>query len=306
MLYFSGSCLISLGLTFGIAFAQVSKPTTRVPEFRADADLVLTPASVTDRAGHTVIDVGATDFTVLEDGKPREVVSASQWNGSASLGVIVDSSRSMRRIFQGAKAAAALLFADQVPGDEGSLISFGDVPLLTLDFTNDTGQVPHRLASILPQGATALWDAIYLGLNQMRQTGAPHKVLVVLTDCGENHSRYSFSEILAAVRESDVQLYAVDFIGGDFDRNQGPTRWKLKQLADETGGRFLAVYRMPEVPKEIALLNDFIRNQYLIAFRPQSWCCDGKWHQVRLRVQDRQKASWYKVFAKKGYYARGH
>lgn len=126
--------LISLGIAVGIAPAQVSRPT-RVPEFRADADLVLIPASVTDRAGHTVLDLGATGFTVLEDGKPQEVVSVSRWNGSASLGVVIDASRSMRRVFQGAKLATALLFADLEPGDEGFLISFGDSPQLALDFT---------------------------------------------------------------------------------------------------------------------------------------------------------------------------
>ena len=295
----------TISITFALcaAFAQAPNPKRPVPEFRTESDLVLIPASVIDRTGRSAVDLGVSDFVLLEEGKPQGIVSVSRLFAPVSLGLIVDASKSMKKVFPDAQQATRLLFADEEAGDEGFLIKFGDAPQLELDFTDETSQIPNRLASILPQGATALFDAIYLGLDQMRHTKAPHKVLVVLTDCGDNYSRYSFSDVLSAARESGVQVYTVDFVGGEFDRNQGPTRWKLKQLAEETGGAFLTVHRKAHVRSEIATLNELIRNQYLIAYHPLITSRDGKWHQVRVRVQNRPKASSYRIFAKGGYYA---
>ena len=295
--------LISITFALCVAFAQVPSSRRSVPEFRAESDLVLIPASVTDRVGHSVVDLGVTNFVLLEEGKPQGIVSVSRSHAPISLGLIADASKSMKKVFLDVQEATRLLFADEEPGDEGFLIRFGDEPQLELGFTDETSQIPNKLASILPQGATALFDAIYLGVAQMRHTKAAHKVLVALTDCGDNHSRYSFSEVLLATRESGGQVYTDDFIGSGFDRSQGLTCWKLKQLAKETGGAVLMVYRKVQVRGEIARLNELIRNQYLIAYHPPMSFRDGKWHQVRVRVQNRPKASSYRIVAKSGYYA---
>lgn len=292
--------LVSVILTARVLAGQ-SAVSPHTPNFRADSDLVIMPVSVVDRHGHAVFDVGADAFVVAEHGVSQQVLSVSQWDVPASIGLIFDASGSMKKNIPTAEAGVRMLIADTTLGDESLLIRFSDSPQLDVDFTEDLNELPNKLLSASARGATALFDAIYVGLHQMRRARTSHKVLVVITDCGENHSRYSFSELLSVARESDVQIYVLALMGSGSYRDQNRGHSKLDRPANETGGRLLTVYRNVQMPLQIATLNSLIRSQLLIAYRPRPSSRDGKWHPVRVRL----RLSWkdYKVYAGTGYYA---
>lgn len=297
-----GAGLVSLILTYSFAAGQESF-TSKAPNFRADSDLVIIPLSVTDRTGRTVLALTGDDFKVTEGSVPQKILSVSRWDGPVSMGLIIDVSGSMEKGIRSAREAVRILFADKVAGDEAFLITVDDVPRLELDFTDDTDEIPNKLLFVSPQGSTALFDAIYLGLHRMKSARTPHRVLVVMTDCGDNHSRYSSSEVLSTARESDVQINTLEPAGGASGREQARGRWKLKQLAQETGGQFLTADRTRQLPQQMAKLSELIRNQFLIAYRPQPLLRDGKWHKVRVRVKPSPNSSQYRTYTRAGYYA---
>lgn len=294
---------ISLILTCRVVGGQ-STVTPRAPTFRASSDLVILPVSVMDRRGRAVSNFGADDFVVADNGVPQLVLSLSQWDAPASIGVVFDASSSMKKNIRAAEAGVRMLISDTPLGDESFLIRFSDSPHLEVPFTEDVDEISAKLRSASAQGATALFDAIYLGLNQVKRARTAHRVLVIITDSGENHSRYTFSELLSVARESDVQIYVLELMGSGSYRERQSGHWKLEQLANETGGRLVTVYRNSQLPDQIATLRSLIRNQLVIAYRPQPSCSDGKWHSVRIRLLPTWKD--HKVFAKTGYYAASH
>ena len=295
--------LASLILTCGVVAGQ-NVITPRAPTFRASSDLVIIPVSVTDRQGRAVSGLGAADFVVADNGVPQQVLSVSQWDGPASIGVVFDASGSMKKNIRAAEAGVRMLIDDTTLGDERFLIRFSDSPHLDVPLTEDMDEISSTLTSTSAQGATALFDAIYLGLNHVRRARTAHRVLVIITDSGENHSRYTFSELLSVARESDVQIYVLELMGSGSYRERQSGHWKLQQLSNETGGRLVTVYRNSQLTDQITTLRSLIRNQLVIAYRPQPSCSDGKWHSVRIRLLPTWKD--HKVFAKTGYYAASH
>jgi Ca-activated chloride channel family protein len=272
-------------------------------EFRVNSDLVVLPVSITDRAGRAVVGLEPSDFVIAEDGAARQVVAFSRWDAPASIGIIFDASGSMKGGIRTAQSAVRSLLHENDDGDETFLISFADSPRLEVDFTRDAEEISNRLLWATPKGATALFDAIYAGITKVKHAANSRRALVVMTDGGDNHSRHSFKELLSAVRESDVQIFAVAVRRNthDFDEQRG--RLQLEQLAKETGGHLLIVGNDAELPHAMQEVNDLIRNQYLLSYRPEKLALDGKWHRVRVRLHPASKGSLYRIYTKNGYYA---
>jgi Ca-activated chloride channel family protein len=219
-----------------IAPHSLRKWANLMPNFKVDAELVLIPLSVTDHVGHPILDLGAQDFIVAEDGAAQEIRAVSCWDTPASIGVVFDSSGSMKSSVRRAQAAVRALFRDADQKDEAFLIQFADSPRLEVNFTMDVDEIPGKLLGAAPHGATALFDAVYAGLDRMRQAVNAHKALVVVTDGGDNHSRRSFTELLAAARERDVQIFVVAIRRDLRDQDEQRGRAQLDQIANDTGG----------------------------------------------------------------------
>ena len=292
---------VSLSILCGLIHAQIADSGKAASIFRADSELVLIPAFVTDRDGHTIVDLLPEDFALEEDGRAQEILSVSRWEAPAAIGVIFDASGSMTKHIGNGKLAIRILLDDARPEDETFLITFSDSPRVVVESKSDPLQISANVLSLRAQGGTALFDAIYLGLQQIRKTRCPHKVLVIVTDCGDNHSRYSFAEVLAAARESDVQVYTLGVMASSAYRDSKRGRWQLEELARRTGGSFISVRSMPRIGEDVERLNALVRNQFLIAYRSDNRAIDEKWRRVRVRVRA-PKTSSYKVSAKSGYY----
>src|SRR5579864_1722799 len=179
-----------------------------------DVDLVLVPVTITDPLNRLVTGLDRQNFAVFEGKDKQEIRHFSSEDAPISLGVIFDMSGSMADKIDKSRQAVVEFFRTANPQDEFFLIAFSDKPEVLVDFTSSVEDIQSRLAFTIPKGRTALLDAIYLGMNRMRRAKYERKALLIVSDGGDNHSRYTEGEIKAMVREADVQIYGI----GLFDR----------------------------------------------------------------------------------------
>jgi Ca-activated chloride channel family protein len=291
-------------LIFGsVHICAQHKDPTRAATFGVTSELVAIPVTVTDRNGHTVVGLRADDFVIAENGVVQRVQSVSRWDVPVSICVVFDASGSMKRGMHIAQTALRKLLDGSGPDDEACLIRFAGKPELLADFTYDTAEIPNELLWDRPRGATSLVDAVYAGLVQMRRASNSRRALVVITDAGENNSRYSFQELLSLARETDVQVYAVAIRGDNLNKEEQRGRVQLDRIAEETGGEQVVIDSTSRLPPALETINELIRNQYLLTYRPPDSARDGKWRAVRVQLHADLMARRYRVNSRRGYFA---
>src|SRR5437870_293848 len=187
----------------GSSFNTHSKP------YKVDADLVLVPVTITDPMNRLVTGLDKENFNVYEGKEAQEIKHFSSEDAPVSLGVIFDMSGSMSSKIERAREAVVEFFKTANPQDEFFMITFSDRPQLVADFTKSVEDVQGKLVFTVPQGRTALLDAIYMGLSKMKDAHNSKKALLIISDGGDNHSRYTENEIKSTVKEADVQIYAI-------------------------------------------------------------------------------------------------
>jgi Ca-activated chloride channel family protein len=277
---------------------------THTKPVRVDVDLVLIPVTITDWNNRLVTGLQKEDFILIDNGERQEIQNFSSEDAPLSLGVIFDMSGSMANKIGKAREAVLEFFKTANPEDEFFLIGFSDKPKLITDFTSSVEQVQSQLVYLVPKGRTALLDAIYLGIAKMRRAKQQKKALLIISDGGDNHSRYTEREIKSQVREADVQIYAI----GLSDSNPrspeeiyGPEL--LADMTELTGGRTYMIDNPNELPKVAARIGIELRNQYVLGYRPAKPAHDGKWRKVKVKLQPIKGRSQLSVYAKTGYYA---
>jgi Ca-activated chloride channel family protein len=208
--------------------------TPKIRSISVDVDIVLVNATVTESSRNQIIrGLDKKDFRVWEDNIEQKISYFSSEDVPSSVGIIFDISGSMKDKIASAQRAAATFFKSGTRDDEYFEIQFSDRPLIASDFTSDITKLQNRLLSTPTKGNTALYDAVYLGLNKLKESNNTKKALLLITDGEDNQSRYSFSEVRSFVREQNVQLYAI----GILDPATGAGRDALVQLTEITGGR---------------------------------------------------------------------
>src|SRR5256886_545723 len=216
-------------------------------------DLALVIVTVTDPYNRLVTGLETDNFRVFEDNIEQEVVTFSAEDVPISIGVIFDFSGSMSNKVGKAREAALQFFKTANPQDEFFLVSFNERAELTSSFTNSVEDLQSRMMLTPPKGRTALLDAIYLGLSQMRGAHNAKRALLILSDGGDNHSRYNESDIKRLVKEADTQLYAIGIFDPLGFRNRTPEELGgpslLSEVTEMTGGRVFAVEKLDELPR---------------------------------------------------------
>jgi VWFA-related protein len=255
---------------------------------------VLIPVSVTDPLDHPVNNLPPDAFRLLEDDVEQKIACFFKEEAPVSLGVIFDASGSMRKSIDASLGATEQFFKTTMPGDEFFLIRFSDKATLETQFTSDPGEIIQRLSFVHPQGWTALHDAIYLGVNRMRLAKNSRKALLVLSDGGDNNSRYTEAEVKNLVMESDLRVYAV----GLFDRPSF-----LEKLATLTGGEAYWVKKLKDLPDTITRLSRQLRSQYVIGYSPNKPASDGKYRRIRVELTHPHSLGALRLFWRHGYYA---
>ncbi|HWG59151.1 MAG TPA: VWA domain-containing protein [Candidatus Acidoferrales bacterium] len=293
-------------------------PTTPKPKsqqavpgkaLKTETDLTLVYATVTDPYGRIVTGLEQDNFRAFEDGAEQEIVEFSSEDVPVSIGVIFDMSGSMADKIEKSRMAAMQFFRTSNPQDEFFLVNFNDRAQLVSPFTESVEELQNRLMFTAAHGLTALFDGIYLGLSQMRQAHNTKKALLIISDGGDNHSRYSENEIRRYTQEADVQIYAI----GLYDPYRcsltpeecsGPSL--LTDLTQMTGGRTFAVSSLSVLPDIAAKISMELRNQYVIGYRPSNHDHDGKWRKIKIKLRPPKGLPPLTVYSKTGYFAPGH
>jgi Ca-activated chloride channel family protein len=177
------------------------------------------------------------------------------------------------------------LLATANPQDDFFLITFADTAELAADFTASVADIQSQLLPRQPQGSTALLDAIYLGISEMRRAKYARKALLIISDGGDNHSRYRERDIRSAVREADVLVYAIGIYDRYFatiEEQIGPAL--LSEVSEETGGRMFTVDNPKDMADIAAKISLELRNQYVLGYHPISPKYDGKWHKIKVKL----------------------
>ena len=261
---------------------------------RLDVKVVQIPVTVTDPIDRPIEGLRKEDFRLFEDDVEQKIIYLSGEDAPASVGLIFDASGSMRDKMETSVAAVDQFFESTLPGDEFLLVRFSDKPVLITGFTDDTHEISSWLHSIRAGGWTALHDAIYLGIHKMKAARNSRRALFILSDGGDNNSRYSAPEIRGLLREADVRVYS---IGLQIGMLQG-ARF-LEKISEETGGRMIHVRKLDELPAAIDKLSRDLRSQYLLGYYSTNAQNDGRFRRVRVQVNHRTvRASW-----RRGYYA---
>jgi Ca-activated chloride channel family protein len=274
---------------------------------KVNVDLVLVPVTITDAMNRLVQGLDKESFQVFEGKHPQQIRYFSKEDAPVSLGIILDLSGSMKSKLERAKDAVLDFLNRANPQDEFFLITFSDRPEEVADFTQHVEDIQSKLAFTLPKGRTALLDAIYLGIKKMQQAQYQRKALLIISDGGDNHSRYTEHEVVSLVKEADVMIYAIGVYSSYFPTQEeylGPQL--LHEVSEVTGGTDFTIDNANDLSDAARSVGVMLRNQYLIGYRPAEAKKDGKWRKIKVMLKRplRHRFSGaFRVYAKAGYYA---
>lgn len=277
---------------------------THTRPFRKDVDLVLVPVTITDPMNRLVTGLERENFSVFEGDRRQEIRHFSSEDAPVSLGVIFDVSGSMGDKIEKSREAVVEFFKTANPQDEFFMVTFSDKPEMLADFTSSIEDIQGKLIYTIPKGKTALLDAIYVGLNKMQKAVHQKKALLIISDGGDNNSRYTENEIKSLVKEADVQIYAIgifDMSPGTEEERNGPVL--LKEVSEVTGGRSFTIDNVNELGDVASKIGVELRNQYVLGYRPSNPEHNGKWRKIKVKLNPPKGLPPLRVYAKTGYYA---
>jgi Ca-activated chloride channel family protein len=275
---------------------------------RIDVNLVTVQVSVTDAMSHAVTGLRKEDFAVYEGDKKQEIRYFSEEDGPISVGLILDLSKSMTDKIDTERAAVEAFFQTANPDDDYFVITVSSHPKLIASSTRSIRTIETELGLAVPDGNTALLDAIYLGVAQMRTARYKRHALLIMSDGGDNNSRYKLKEIKNIVRESDVAVYAIGLFDTalfkTFEEYMGK-KW-LEEITDASGGRTVTVENLSHLPKAAAEISWELRNQYVLGYHPSGLGTEGQWRKIKINVAPAGKTLTSRESRLQAYYRRGY
>jgi Ca-activated chloride channel homolog len=281
--------------------ALSARPGSRI---RVDVNLVLVPLIVTDPLNRLVTGLEKNEFFLYENGNQQQIKSFSSEDAPVSIGIIMDLSGSMSNKVVRARESIIEFLRTSNPQDEYFIIGFNDRPELIEDFTSSIDDIEARLQTVRPGHRTALLDAIYYGVNKMKQARYERKAILIVSDGGDNRSRYTENEVRNLVRESDVELFSIgifDAYAATTEERNGPLL--LHDLSEDTGGQLFRVDDISDMTDIATKISAELRNQYVLGYKPSDAKRDGKWRKVKVKLVPPPGLPPLTVHARSGYYA---
>ena len=282
-------------------------PERRAPNIRVDTTLVQINVTVTTPLNQVVTGMEKEHFRLFEDKVEQRILTFSSEEAPVGVGLVFDISGSMGSKLHKSRQAAAQFFKTANPEDEFFLVQFNEQPQLLVPFTTNSEEIQNRLAFTQAKGRTALLDGVYLAMNEMKRCRNPRRALLILSDGGDNSSRYTESEIRNAVREADVQIYAIGIFepvaarGRTAEELSGPSL--LSDLAEQTGGRHFPVENINDLPDIATKIGIELRSQYLLGYTPTNVLRDGKYLRVEVKLVQPRGLPPLRAYFRMGYYA---
>ena len=286
---------------------EAVSPDTPRGNIRVDSTLVLIPVTVTDPLNRFVTGLDRENFRLFEDKNEQKVTHFASEDAPLSVGVVFDTSGSMGSKLDKSRQAVSQFFKTANPEDEFFLVQFNDRPEMVVDFTTHLEEIQNRLTFTQSKGRTALLDAVYLALHNMKKGRNPRKALLIISDGGDNSSRYTESEIKNLVKEADVQIYAIGIFEPIASRGRTPEELAgpslLTEIAEQTGGRQFSVENLNDLPDVAAKIGIELRNQYILGYTPSNTERDGKYRRVQVKLVQPRGLPPLRAFWRLGYYA---
>ncbi len=274
------------------------KAVQRNTTFRAGVDMVLLRAAVTDPLNRYVTGLEKQHFKVFDNKVEQAISHFSSDNAALSVGIIFDRSGSMAEKIVSAKNSVVRFLEQGTPQDEYFLVTFNDHVTLSQDFTSKVDDIRNQIALLQGKGRTAIYDAVYAGLQKITEAHNDKKALIVITDGEDNSSRYTFSDVKEMAKESDAQIYVVGEKG-----DLGYGRGIISELVSLTGGRAFFPESLKQIDYYCDLIHTELRNQYVLGFIPSNATHDGRWHKLKVRLEPPEGLPKLSVRAKEGYFA---
>ena len=269
--------------------------------------MTLVNLTVTDPLDRLVTGLEKEHFRVFEDGIEQEVLTLSSEDVPVSIGLVFDMSGSMSDKVEKAREAAVQFMRTANPLDQFFLVSFNDRAELTSGFTSSVDELQNRMMFTASRGRTALLDAIYLGLSQMRGAHNGKRALLIISDGGDNHSRYNESDVKNYLKEADCQLYAIGIFDPIGIRSRTPEELEgpslLSEMTEMTGGRVFPVGNLGELPDIAAKIGMELRNQYVLGYKSSNQRRNGAWRKIKVKLRPPKGLPPLNVYAKTGYYS---
>jgi len=279
-------------------------PKSSVPRLHMEAKLVLVPLTVTDPLNRLVTGLEAQNFQVFDNNAGQTIKTFSTEDAPVTIGVVFDLSGSMQSKFARARRALTEFLRTSNPQDEFFVVGFNDKPAVVVDYTSDVDDVEARMIMLHPENRTALIDAVYLGMNKLKDAKYERKALLIISDGGDNRSRYTEGELRRVVRESDVQIYAIgifDEYAPTEEEQLGPVL--LSDIAETTGGRMFKVSDAGDMTDIATRISAELRNEYVVGYRPSDMKNDGNWRKLKVRLVPPPGLPSLTVHFRQGYYA---
>jgi Ca-activated chloride channel family protein len=282
--------------------AKARADTEASPTLRVETNLVQVPVTVTDLLGRTVMGLEKDNFRVLDNKVEQTITRFTMDDEPLAVGFVFDISGSIGGMLRQYQQAAHEFFKTANDRDEFCLVEFESAPKLVVPLTQRGSEIEYQIMMTRSKGSTALLDAVYLATNEIRKSKLNKKALILISDGGENHSRYSFSEVKNLLRESDALLYS---IGPSPDNHSGDNNgWLLKQLSELTGGRLIEMggYNWTDLAQKIII---DLRNRYVLYYSPADKARDGRYHNIHVRMIPPRGLGKLTAHWRTGYYAPG-
>jgi Ca-activated chloride channel family protein len=270
----------------------IPSPASRT-SIRLDVQRVLVPVTVTDAYEHLVQGLTKAEFRVFDEGREQPISEFYRDESPISVGIVFDASTSMLRRMDMSRRAISMFLSRCMPEDEFSLIRFSDRAEQLQAFTRDVSTIEQLVDGIKPGGWTALYDAIDLGMSHMKRAANSNKVLIILSDGGDNNSRYTEGEIKSVVQEGDVRLYTISI----FDRSA-----TLEKLAESSGGRAYRIRKLDELPDVATKISEELHSRYILAYPPPDYPRNGKYRRVKVQLVPKPNAPPMRAAWRRGYY----
>lgn len=287
---------VILVLFCGTGFAQ-DRPQLP-PRFTVEVPTVLVRVTVTDPLNRYVVGLERQHFKVYEDKVEQTITHFSNDKAPISVGIILDTSGSMGDNILSARTSVARFLDQGDPADEYFLVGFNERSTLLQDFTSESDSLRNDISIANPKGRTALFDAIYLGLEKMGQARNDKKALIVITDGEDNTSRYTYGEVKDYVKESDTQIYVIGERG-----ELGYGRQIINDIVRLTGGRAFFPHNFKQLDYFVDLIHTELRNQYVLGYVPLDRNFNGEWRKLQVKLDPPEGLPKLSVRAREGYYA---
>lgn len=265
---------------------QAGSGTTTAKPLHSNVNVVLVPVVVSDAMNHPITGLEKQNFVLTENDEEREIEYFSTEDSPISVGLLVDLSKSMTDKVDAEREAITEFFKSANSQDDYFVVAFSSHPEMLTEVTQSIGTIQTKLGQAIPNGSTAMLDAISLAMTRMRSAKYKRRALLIISDGGDNNSHHKFREIKNLVRDSDVEVYAIGLFDTTlfktFEEYMGK-KW-LSEITDATGGRTITVDSLAKMGEAAATISTEIRYQYVLGYRPGTVATDGKRRQIKVRV----------------------